>query len=206
MNTDKNDNAKDTETVSAKLRNALSPHYGLPSVISKLREHPEILKIVEDMANQAIKNNMIIDSLLKQIDDLYDQTEKETGETFYRKVNVKERLPEKVGIYLTQHGWLHFATPNCWGIIPDDARDEIIKFSGTIHYWLEPTTLSIQSKTGIEFAEWTSENFKRSYPTQEVLPHTEPIWFVSGYKPHFEKKHYTTSELFQLFLKQNPKL
>ena len=56
------------ETLSAKLRNALSPHYGLPSVILKLREHLEILKIVEDMAEQALKNNFRIDALLNAID------------------------------------------------------------------------------------------------------------------------------------------
>lgn len=57
------------ETLGAKLRNALSPHYGLPSAVLKLRDHPEILKIVEDMAEQAIKNNYTIDSILAIIDN-----------------------------------------------------------------------------------------------------------------------------------------
>lgn len=71
-------NTNDNETLAAKLRNALSPHYGLPSVILKLREHPEVLKIVEDMAEHALKNNLRIDAILTAIDSQSDQ--KASGE------------------------------------------------------------------------------------------------------------------------------
>lgn len=66
------------ETLAAKLRNALSPHYGLPSVILKLRKHPEVLKIAEDMAEQALKSNLRIDAILAAIDSQSNQ--KPSGE------------------------------------------------------------------------------------------------------------------------------
>ena len=130
MITEKTNNTKHVETVAAKLRNALSPHYGLPSVISKLREHPEILKIVEDMAEQAIKNNLMIDDLLKQIDALYRKTE-----------------------------------------IDGSGRE-------------------------MEFAEWILEQGAETSDSNSS-------WILFGKK--WPKDFYTTSDLFQIFLSQNPK-
>lgn len=65
------------ESLCAKLRNALSPHYGLPSAISKLRNNSEILKIVEDMSQQALKNNLRIDTLLRAIESQLQAKDKE---------------------------------------------------------------------------------------------------------------------------------
>ena len=71
------------ESLCAKLRNALSPHYGLPSVISKLRKHPEILSIAEDMSEQAVKSNLRIDILLNSIDSQLEEKSKEIEELKY---------------------------------------------------------------------------------------------------------------------------
>lgn len=81
------------ETLGAKLRNALSPHYGLPSTISKLREHPELLKIVEDMSDQAIKNNLRIDTILNAIDEQLSTLTTSRGEW---KLLSEEKIVENV--------------------------------------------------------------------------------------------------------------
>ena len=56
------------ETAEAKLRNQLSPLYGLASAVLRIDDHPEMKRIVFDMANQAIKNKEAIDLLLVEIE------------------------------------------------------------------------------------------------------------------------------------------
>lgn len=52
------------------------------------------------------------------------------------------------------------------------------------------------------FTEWLTESFKRCYPTESVYNNPENLclYSVNGYNPEFEKKIYTTKELYQLYL------
>ncbi len=64
---------KDTETYPAKLRNALTPLYGLSQMILLLEvkdkyEISELMNLIIDSAKQAEKNRPRIDKLLKLID------------------------------------------------------------------------------------------------------------------------------------------
>jgi len=56
------------ETAEAKLRNQLSPLYGLAETILRLDDHPKMRTIIFDMAKQAIKNKEAIDLLLVEIE------------------------------------------------------------------------------------------------------------------------------------------
>lgn len=60
----------DTETLEAKLRNQLSPLYGLASMVVALEDNnsPELLKIIIECAKQAMKSTEEIDIILKKID------------------------------------------------------------------------------------------------------------------------------------------
>ena len=89
------------ESLCAKLRNALSPHYGLPSVISKLRKHPEILNIAEDMSEQAIKNNLRIDTLLNAIDSQLEGKDKRV-EDLCKELNQYSENYSKAVLYLLE--------------------------------------------------------------------------------------------------------
>ena len=201
MNTDKINNAKDIETVSAKLRNALSPHYGLPSVILKLREHPEILKISEDMANQAIKNNMVIDSLLKQIDDLCDQTEMEEG---IDKEELLKWMDERIDIIKKE---IVNGNPDDRDLLAHHVSDR------NIYEFIKNKIQSLQPKEScreVEFATWLNKNCTDGeHITKKGIGRSddEMAHCADGYYFHYElKKQMTIPELFQLFLKQNSTL
>lgn len=60
------------ETNIAKLRNQLSPHYGLPEMILMLDEHPEIKPLLIEQAKQAKQNKDRIDELLTLIEEELD--------------------------------------------------------------------------------------------------------------------------------------
>lgn len=57
---------------------------------------------------------------------------------------------------------------------------------------------NITPKVAIDFAIWSSEHFRRSYPRGYDIP----LWFPDGYKPQFKKEHHTQEELWQEFIKQ----
>lgn len=60
---------KETETSEAKLRNQLTPIYGLDDLILMLDTHPELMPIIVEMAKQVVKNKPKIKSLLKKIEN-----------------------------------------------------------------------------------------------------------------------------------------
>lgn len=56
------------ETLEAKLRNQLSPLYGIADLVLLMDENPEIKKHVIQMAKQASKNKPTIDLILRGIE------------------------------------------------------------------------------------------------------------------------------------------
>ena len=56
------------ETAVAKLRNQLSPHYGLPEMILALDKHPKMKELIIEQAKQAQANKARIDELLVEIE------------------------------------------------------------------------------------------------------------------------------------------
>ncbi len=58
----------ENETLEAKLRNQLSPIYGLVDMILLMEEKPEIKELLIKQAKQAVKNKKIIDLLLAGIE------------------------------------------------------------------------------------------------------------------------------------------
>jgi hypothetical protein len=56
------------ETLEAKLRNQLTPIYGLADVILMIEEKPELLKIAIEMAKQSIENKNNINLILSGIE------------------------------------------------------------------------------------------------------------------------------------------
>ena len=74
---------REDETPVATLRNKLSPHYGLPSIILafftkndplSLVDNSKIKDVLLQQAEQAISNKEIIDKLLKEIEITFDQS------------------------------------------------------------------------------------------------------------------------------------
>ncbi len=59
---------KSDETPVDKLRNQLSPHYGLPEMILAIDKHPDMKGLVIAQAKQAQTNKTRIDELLKEIE------------------------------------------------------------------------------------------------------------------------------------------
>ena len=57
------------ETSVAKLRNALSPHYGLPDMVLMMDKRPEIRPLLFKQAEQAKKNGERIRELLTLIEN-----------------------------------------------------------------------------------------------------------------------------------------
>ena len=57
------------ETPEAKLRNQLTPIYGLDDLILMLDTHPELMPIIVEMDKQVVKNKPKIKSLLKKIEN-----------------------------------------------------------------------------------------------------------------------------------------
>lgn len=57
------------ETPEAKLRNQLTPLYSLADIAIHLKEKPELIDIVVDVATQAIKNQERINQLLIEIEN-----------------------------------------------------------------------------------------------------------------------------------------
>jgi len=71
------------ETVVSKLRNQLTPMYGLPQIIisSQHCERDEaLIKIINDTALQAIENQKIIQELLTQLEVI------ESKQSHYRNI------------------------------------------------------------------------------------------------------------------------
>lgn len=58
----------ENETPVAKLRNQLTPLYGLAQLVIKLNTNPELIPIIIESAQQAINNKEEIDKLLKEIE------------------------------------------------------------------------------------------------------------------------------------------
>lgn len=58
------------ETLSAKLRNQLTPLYSLAEMIVLGKDNPEILDAVIECAENALENRKTIDKLLTEIDKL----------------------------------------------------------------------------------------------------------------------------------------
>lgn len=58
----------ENETLEAKLRNQLSPIYGLVDMILLMEEKPEIKELLIKQAKQAVTNKEIIDLLLAEIE------------------------------------------------------------------------------------------------------------------------------------------
>jgi len=61
------------ETAVDKLRNQLSPHYGLPEMILAIENHPEkkdgLMKLIIEQGKQAQANKQRIDELLIEIEN-----------------------------------------------------------------------------------------------------------------------------------------
>lgn len=57
------------ETNADKLRNALSPLYGLALMVVNLENHPELLPIVISTAKKAARSKQTIDDLLIKIEN-----------------------------------------------------------------------------------------------------------------------------------------
>lgn len=90
--------ARNEETLCAKLRNALSPHYGLPSIILRLKDKQELFYIAEQQAEQALKNNLLIDELLVAIEDKFSASSGEKGD---KKFSLGEVVKCLDGQYIT---------------------------------------------------------------------------------------------------------
>lgn len=58
----------ENETLEAKLRNQLSPIYGLADMILLIDEKPEMKQLIIEQAKQAVKNKEAIDLLLVEIE------------------------------------------------------------------------------------------------------------------------------------------
>lgn len=58
----------ENETLEAKLRNQLSPIYGLADMILLIDEKPEMKQLIIEQAKQAVKNKDVIDLLLVEIE------------------------------------------------------------------------------------------------------------------------------------------
>lgn len=56
------------ETLEAKLRNQLSPIYGLVDMILLMEKNPEIKELLVKQAKQCVKNKQVIDSLLLEME------------------------------------------------------------------------------------------------------------------------------------------
>ena len=73
--TEQNENCHN-ETAVAKLRNMLSPHYGLPEVVLAMDsltdndQKKELFKILVEQCKQSQKNKKRIDELLNEIEDM----------------------------------------------------------------------------------------------------------------------------------------
>ncbi len=75
-------NEKSVETLEAKLRNQLTPIYGICDIILLLDGEegmmkPELIKIIIDLANLANKNKDKIDKLLQKIEAQHDSKTKD---------------------------------------------------------------------------------------------------------------------------------
>ena len=89
-----------------------------------------------------------------------------------------------------QHGW-----------IDDNIRFQKMWHENYKRAWslfMEPESADGKRDT-IEFTEWISEYFRRTYPIGE----TKALWFKIGYNPTFEKRTYTTIELYNQFKRQS---
>lgn len=58
----------ENETLVAKLRNQLSPIYGLANMILMMEEKPEIKQLIIKQSEQVVKNKTKIDQLLTAIE------------------------------------------------------------------------------------------------------------------------------------------
>ena len=78
------------ETAVAKLRNQLSPHYGLPEMIFAIDKHPKMKELLIAQANQANENKKRIDELLVEIEsdsDLNKSLDKLTDDERYEVIS-----------------------------------------------------------------------------------------------------------------------
>ena len=64
-----------TETLEAKLRNQLSPIYGLADIVLLIDKSPGLIPIAMDMAKQVISNKDRVNLLLKLIENKSDDNE-----------------------------------------------------------------------------------------------------------------------------------
>ena len=53
----------------------------------------------------------------------------------------------------------------------------------------------VQQSDAVEFGDWATANFDRTYPRGIEVP----VYYPRGYQEKFEKKMYTTTELYKLF-------
>ena len=63
----------DKETLEAKLRNSLTPAYGLADMVLLIDKNPAIIPIIIKSAKQVVKNKNSIDTLLKKIEAQHDK-------------------------------------------------------------------------------------------------------------------------------------
>lgn len=100
---------KGDETLVAKLRNMLSPHYGLPSTILAFftnndSKQDELKKIILQQAAQAVTNKEIINKLLKEIEIAFDQSQRSHSIPYCCPVcGGKKVVPS--GFYLSVNGF-----------------------------------------------------------------------------------------------------
>lgn len=59
-------------SIAHKLRNKLSPIYGLADMVLEIKENPELLDIVIECAQKVKDNKDDIDEILSQLNDLED--------------------------------------------------------------------------------------------------------------------------------------
>ena len=71
-NDSKDSESNTNETAVDKLRNKLSPHYGLPEMIFVIDEHPKMKGLIIEQARQAKMNKKRIDELLVEIEADFD--------------------------------------------------------------------------------------------------------------------------------------
>lgn len=120
----------------------------------------------------------------------------------------QQPMPEKSGYYfvkwVTNGGWC-VAWYNSIGgkfQIPQDGRKYDRSVFVEIKLFDPDELASHASNEDIGFAEWSSENFNRSYPrgTEEVL------WFPKiTWTGRFKKEHYTTAELYSKYQEEKHK-
>lgn len=93
----------DTETLEAKLRNQLSPLYGLVDMIILLNtiepsKKEELFDLIIEVTNQAIKNKKEIDVILDKIDNNRSCYQSKYPELYGKYVKLNDR-------YETVHIW-----------------------------------------------------------------------------------------------------